>query len=260
MTTNGFLLSKDLFEELLSYNQNFFQITLDGWQDAHDAVRKQAGGRGSFAKIWENLLNLKKVEGEFEIQLRIHVRHGNADSLRTLMSNISENFGSDQRFSLDFQHLRDLGGEGGKTIEQPVTFEELRSLEEELRGILIGSSPGLSDQRAGDARAAAEATYSRQSDRAGPSTSVAGALPSSDICYAAKPNSLLIRSDGRIGKCTVALTDDRNTIGKINSDGTVTIDNGKLRPWIRGLSTLNRDELECPLGGMFLQNELDARV
>lgn len=70
------------------------------------------------------------------------------------------------------------------------------------------------------------------------------------ICYAAKPNSLLIRADGRIGKCTVALTDERNTIGQVNPDGTLTIDNDRLRPWVRGLATLDARALECPLSGL----------
>ena len=48
----------------------------------------------------------------------------------------------------------------------------------------------------------------------------------------------------------MALNDDRNTIGKINEDGTLTIDNAKLQPWVRGLSTLEEKALECPLSGM----------
>jgi uncharacterized protein len=42
LTTNGYILDLDLFEELLSYNQRFFQITLDGWRDGHDAQATSA--------------------------------------------------------------------------------------------------------------------------------------------------------------------------------------------------------------------------
>jgi uncharacterized protein len=73
------------------------------------------------------------------------------------------------------------------------------------------------------------------------------------ICYAAKPNSLLIRSNGRIGKCTVAFDDQRNDIGQINPDGTITVDNEKLQPWIRGLGTLELLDVGCPIQKMSKQ-------
>jgi uncharacterized protein len=70
------------------------------------------------------------------------------------------------------------------------------------------------------------------------------------VCYAAKPNSFVIRADGRIGKCTVALYDDANTIGTLAEDGTVLIDNAKLQPWMKGFETMDLDQLGCPLGSM----------
>jgi len=41
------------------------------------------------------------------------------------------------------------------------------------------------------------------------------------ICYASKANSLVIRADGRIAKCTVALNDERNHIGDLKPDGSL---------------------------------------
>jgi uncharacterized protein len=70
------------------------------------------------------------------------------------------------------------------------------------------------------------------------------------ICYASKANSLLIRSNGRIGKCTVAFDDERNDLGKLQSDGSINIDNKKLQHWIRGLGTLESDATGCPIQKM----------
>lgn len=67
------------------------------------------------------------------------------------------------------------------------------------------------------------------------------------VCYASKLNSLLIRADGRIGKCTVALYDDKNIVGKLNEDGTLVLDNEKLLWWARGLFSGDKHELACPL-------------
>lgn len=135
LTTNAYFLEKSLLEELLSVRQNFFQITLDGYGDVHDAVRKQAGGKGSFWKIWKNLLDARSVKSHFNIQLRIHVRRDNIDTLPLLMTELGKNFADDERFSLDFEHLRNLGGEGGKSIVLPLNREEMRSIESECRAL-----------------------------------------------------------------------------------------------------------------------------
>jgi uncharacterized protein len=76
------------------------------------------------------------------------------------------------------------------------------------------------------------------------------ARDSTHICYAAKANSFLIRPDGRIGKCTVDLYSDRNTVGHLNEDGTMEIDNSRFSKWVRGLSSGNSKELMCPLAAI----------
>jgi uncharacterized protein len=245
MTTNAYLLVPELFEELLSYDQRFFQITLDGWEEAHDVLRRRADGGGTFDRIWANLLATRASAENFNILIRIHVRRDNHASLETLLDNIARSFGGDSRYSLDFEHLRNLGGEGGKSVDRPLSLDELREIELVLRA------------RYDAAVAALPAPSSPVPEQARPqiASSSLGEVnggPGGDpyICYAAKPNSLLIRADGRIGKCTVALNDDRNTIGRINEDGTVSVDNALLRPWLRGLSDLDAGALQCPLGGM----------
>jgi uncharacterized protein len=74
--------------------------------------------------------------------------------------------------------------------------------------------------------------------------------PKNYVCYASKANSLAIRADGGIAKCTVALYDARNSVGKLQDDGTVSIDRERLLPWLRGLESLKPSELACPYNGM----------
>lgn len=76
------------------------------------------------------------------------------------------------------------------------------------------------------------------------------------ICYAAKANAFVLRADGRIGKCTVALNDPRNDVGKLNLDGTIVWNDGRLDPWLRGLHSGDSETLACPLAEMQpLQND-----
>jgi uncharacterized protein len=50
-----------------------------------------------------------------------------------------------------------------------------------------------------------------------------------------------------MGKCTVALNDDRNGIGRVNSDGTLDVSNEKLRLWMNRFLDLSKKTLGCPL-------------
>ena len=55
MTTNGYFLNQDRFLQCLDHKINFFQISLDGNPDDHNASRKLASGEGTFDRIWSNL-------------------------------------------------------------------------------------------------------------------------------------------------------------------------------------------------------------
>ena len=66
------------------------------------------------------------------------------------------------------------------------------------------------------------------------------------VCYACKGNSLVIRADGSIQKCTVALYDKRNTIGRLNDDGTLSINQEKYRSWLQPLFQGTDSDLQCP--------------
>lgn len=248
LTTNAFVLNRKLFEDFLDCRQDFFQITLDGWGETHNEVRRLANGNGTFDRIWSNLVGLRSVERPFEILLRIHVRRQNLDNLEVLMDRLGAEFANDERFRLDFEHLRNLGGPGGATITEPVQLWELPEIDARLRAIYDGHRR-LAEPRSAEAlRIDATLVLAKQvGESAGGQRASDLALGGNYICYAAKANSLLVRSNGRIGKCTVALNDDRNDIGFLTEDGRVQIDNDKLRPWLRGLSDLEIETLGCPL-------------
>lgn len=135
--------------------------------------------------------------------------------MHDFLLDIRETFLNDKRFSVLLKPVERLGGANDHAFEvipmeeRPRIFEEFQTL------ILDGvqSSP---------------------------------LFRSPDICYAARPNSLMIRADGRIGKCTVALADPMNNIGRLLPDGSVQIDNARLRPWLRGWKSEESLALGCP--------------
>jgi uncharacterized protein len=80
------------------------------------------------------------------------------------------------------------------------------------------------------------------------------------VCYACKSNAFLIRSDGRVGKCTVALNKDYNTVGVLGDDGSVRMNESRLRKWTDALYTLDPAVLACPArrGEKYFRDELVA--
>src|SRR5205823_396495 len=71
MTTNGYFLNRDRFSQCLDHKIDFFQISLDGSADDHNASRKLASGEGTFDRIWSNLIAMKGTVAEFVVLLRL---------------------------------------------------------------------------------------------------------------------------------------------------------------------------------------------
>ncbi len=80
------------------------------------------------------------------------------------------------------------------------------------------------------------------------------------ICYAVKPNSLVIRADSSINKCTVALYSDHNNIGKLLRDSKVKINSDKFNKWIRGIKSGSMEKLGCPAKNYPDKNETAVKT
>ncbi|MCI0520576.1 MAG: radical SAM protein [Chloroflexi bacterium] len=212
MTTNGFLLNAGTFRSLQAAGVRQYQITLDGPAEIHDRLRIQKNGQGSFSRIWNNLLAIQASDLEARVLLRIHLSPQNQGAIENFVATIKEQFLADPRFEV---FLKPVGKWGGAKNDEIKTLSNERAAELTTR---CHSLLGGEDQRTTDR-----------------------------VCYASKPNSLVIRSDGSIAKCTVAFNDPRNAIGRINPDGTLAIDNIALQPWLKGIRTLDEKALSCPL-------------
>lgn len=222
-------------------------------------LRQRADGRGTFDVIWKNLLGLKELDLKFEVCVRVHVRRDNIENLEILMREFALAFQGDKRFYLDFQHLRDMGGDGGKTIENPVSYPELREIEAPLRASYqraLREIRGLplvnSEVRKNDVESAVPVLIKAKNsgESAGSQRASEHVVGEPYICYAGKPNSLLIRSNGRIGKCTVAFDDDRNDVGVLLNDGKLSLNNSRLNAWFNGIESLSDEHAGCPISGI----------
>jgi len=219
ITTNGYFLTKDVAEKLINHGISSYQISLDGDRELHNTSRMSCNGDGSFDVIMSNLLAMKEIEAEFLLIIRIHYQKSNFVKLKSLIDVLNSKFGGDLRFQFYFKSVDRLGGKNDENIESlsPIKKTEIEAY---LKNCVSDS---------------------RQIQT----------LSNQYICYASKPNSFAIRANGRIAKCTVALDDERNDIGYIQEDGKLCLFQEKLKPWIRGLETLDRKMLACPYSAGF---------
>lgn len=217
MTTNAYLLDLDKAKRIINLGVTDFQVSIDGIEEIHNKTRKRADGKGTFSTIWQNLVNLKQLSEDFHIMLRIHYTPKSLMRLPELIKMLNSNFSDDNRFSVIFKSVGRYGGENDANIT-PVSREDEITVENNLNTKMLDKT--LVNK---------------------------GNLNSEfKICYAAKPNAYTIRANGKLNKCTVALSDSKNDIGKINIDGTFEMNHQKHKEWINGVFTKNINTLECP--------------
>ncbi len=230
-TTNGYRLTSEKFDKLVSLGVTNYQITLDGDKEEHDKLRIRADGKGTFDVIWNNLEAMRKSDLNFTIMIRLHVNKNNEENMRSLLKKIAGEFGDDKRFIVYVRGLSRLGGQND------------------------GLLPVLDDMKVVDELK----KYATSLDLRLPEIDIYRENPDY-ICYAAKPFAYMIRADGSIGKCTVALMSSKNVIGRLNPDGTMQLDSEKISEWSRGLFSGKKPELACPMRGLALKNDIAPKL
>jgi uncharacterized protein len=220
VTTNGYLLNLPLFERLLDLGVSHYQVSFDGPRAWHDRKRLRADGAGTFDQVWGNLQGIASGRRQFSMIVRVHVDQENHAALPEFLGNYERGFGADGRFRLYVRPLSRFGGPNDAAL--PV-FDE-----SEGKRIAEGLS-----------RAARERGLQEMDLEA-----------MGSVCYAAAGNSFVVRADGRLNKCTLALNHPANQVGRIEEDGSLTIDSPAALRWMRGLQSREPQELECPMLGL----------
>lgn len=216
-TTNGYLLDINTVRRLHKLDQRGYQISLDGLGAVHNSTRKLASGDGTFERILANLKAMRDSELSLSVLLRVHLSVENHESVKELARMLRRDFLYDRRFSVFLKPIENLGGPNSQKIH-PLNNKDRQFRQKELEHLIYGE------------KSAQETSSGKQLH----------------ICYASRPNSLVIRADGRIQKCTVLLSDARNTVGKITPDGQIHLDNSLMGDWMQGYATGDLKTLSCP--------------
>jgi uncharacterized protein len=235
MTTNSTLLHMDRLEWLVQHGINAFQITLDGPPEIHDVRRVSALKAGSFDVIWQRLAMMKASNfADLDVLIRIHFDASSWPMLvkqPSFVDTIIETFVKhDPRFKLHFNPIGKWGAGSADGIEFFSNHKDERAALQYL--LARASEAGLGSSQLPQLGQ-------------GPETGESGYA----VCYAARANAFVIRSDGAISKCTVAFNDDRNVVGRLTKEGELIIDHELHTPWLRGLVSGDASALTCPAIG-----------
>lgn len=105
ITTNGYLLTEKVIEDLGKLNCQTIQITLDGYKNTHDLFRKLVNGKGTYDTIINNFKTLLKYRDKynFNIMLRINLFNTNVVDIEKLLDEFSNS--EKELFSIYFRDI-----------------------------------------------------------------------------------------------------------------------------------------------------------
>jgi uncharacterized protein len=207
LVTNGYLLTKDVFQQLLSWNINQFMITVDGVGEVHDHRRHLTGGGKTFDTVINNLLAIKEVQGSFDITIRTNFDEDTLPEASKLTQFLKNHFADDRRFGILFRPVGKWGGKNDDDLpvcSRTMANKKIWELTDEAITEGFSMSSMITDTL----------------------------MPSASVCYAAKPHSLVVGSDGQLYKCTLSLNEEFNKVGKIHEDGNLELDYDKIASWV----------------------------
>lgn len=219
ITTNGYLLSEDVFRKLMRYKVLQYHITIDGNRENHDRQRILRDGKPTYDVIMRNLKNIKKnIKSKmFSIIIRTNVSTNMLSGLYDFIGEMYQEFGSDERFGFYFRPV-------GKweNSEFGMNETDLITNIDEMYELMLSAKHNLNYK-----------SYQHSLEQ--------------QMCFVQKRNQFVIRGDGRIIKCTMLLEHPENEVGTITATG-VCIDEKKLVRW---LDLSHKEEEKCSRCGLY---------
>jgi uncharacterized protein len=207
ITTNGYLLTPTVVDSLLKRRVSRYQVTLDGPKSIHNSRRKLAGGGKTFGKILDNLTSMHRRPGEFHVRIRTNFDNETVVYMEQFLEDLGTLFKDDPRFTLGFHPVGRWGGPNDSDLD---TCDPIAAQTVSLGLIENALELGFPDAMTKDPL-----------------------RPHGTVCYASKETSIVVRSDGTLCKCTVALDDPRNDVGKLTEDGDLVVDQASLDLWTK---------------------------
>ena len=183
ITTNGYLLDFETFENLIKKGVKVFQITIDGYKEMHDFLRPLSNKKGTFEKIITNLENITNSKKEFNIIFRVNFNEKfDIDKFIDFIK--TKKFFKDNRFMYLFRPIESGWNENYNNVNCKINSSiRFDFYEKIIKNGLI------------------------------PADYILLSLNSNFYCPSGKENYFVVTPDGILKKCTVALDNPKNVVG-----------------------------------------------
>lgn len=203
MTTNGYLLNKDMLSQFVDNKIVRYQITVDGLADSHNKSRYLANGQGTWETIINNLKLFKEIDdSSVSVLLRSNITPECYENIDEWLQFLHDNF-SDDKYNFHFEAAKNYG---------KMNDEEYALIKDETSVIM-------------------DIIHRAKKWKLPLELVGFGTTPFSAVCYAARHFSYIIDCNGEVKKCTSSSLDEPyNDVGKISSNG-VEIDFNKAAQW-----------------------------
>lgn len=204
ITTNATLLDKRTFYKLTQLHVLNYQITLDGFENVHNAQRPLKNGKNSYNIILKNLFQIRdNYIGKVDIIIRVNISKLSFDDLDHFFDFLYESFGSDERFSFLLRIVNNWGGEKIESFKDNLlsvqSFEYVYKLAKRKHLQLLDKSLAFG----------------------------IGSM----VCGASKKNFYGVDVGCKLYKC-ILFKDDQSLIGQIDDKGNINVyNNEKLSIW-----------------------------
>ena len=200
ITTNGYSLSPSLISKLIALEIFGFQITIDGPAAIHNRVRVLRSGKGTFRRIFDNVIMLCEANKQVKVALRVNFNHNNIDAIPDLL----EQFPSQIRPQL-------------RTVFEPVFGDAQQSATENLPAATISRQI---------------TNYYELAARMGFDVVLGGlGIGKLAYCYAEREHQYIVNFNGDVFKCSVGDFSASERVGFINSEGVLVQEREKWDDW-----------------------------
>lgn len=183
ITTNGYLITPNMFDFFREVNMQSFQITLDGPENIHNSIRFADKNHGSYNQIVKNISLLAENLNPENLCLRINYTSDSFPYIDTIIHSFDEKIRPNIKILLQ-QVWQD---EGKKQID----IEDVYKLKNKF------DSNGFKVEKS---------FLNKQGDT---------------TCYADNLNQAVVNYDGRIFKCTALNFEEEKEDGNLAEDGNI---------------------------------------
>ena len=201
ITSNGYLLTPEVYDKLVSLDVLHYQITVDGFAETHNNNRPLVGGQGTWDRIIENLKYINMKDDKSQVVIRANYNTSNVKSLEEYKKWQKETF-THPKFIFEYYAVSAFSENVPKDLLADAYSEDSLNVEEKLKN-------GMQ--------------YIKKFH---------------NICNAAYSDNYTISTKGEITKCENISSDDYESmvIGHLSEDGDFVFKEGA-EAWFEDFET-----------------------